>query len=296
MVGIGGKQRNDLIDAIAKAVVIATGRNWPDAMGGSALAGVANGPLLLTEPSGAPGIVLDEVRRLGATQVYVLGSEASVSSAVVNQLTSIVGASGVIRIAGSNRYATSALVAEKVIELNPAYDGMAFVATGANFPDALAAAPIAAHRGWPVLLANPNGTLTVPEAVTSAVIVGGEVSVSSGIEGGLGGLLGVENVIRKAGPDRYATSALVAAWGVGEGLHWEGVGLATGATFADALSGGVMLGHLRSPLLLTRGDVLLSSTRAPLSINKQSVQTVRFFGGTTTISNDVRMQVMQALQ
>jgi len=276
--------------------VVATGLNWPDALGGAALAGVVNGPLLLTQPSGAPGNVLAEVDRLGATTVYVLGSEASVSGTVVNQLKSIVGASGVIRIAGSNRYATSALVAEKVVALHPDYDGMAFVATGANFPDALAAAPIATQRGWPVLLANPDGTLTVPEAVTSAVIVGGETSVSSGIEGGLDGLLGDENVIRKAGPNRYSTSALVAAWGVGNGLHWEGVGLATGTGFADALSGGVMLGHLRAPLLLTRGDVLLPATRAPLSINKQFIQTVRFIGGTSTISNNVRMQVMQAVQ
>jgi subtilisin family serine protease len=165
----------------AATVVLATGRNWPDAVAGSALAGVVDGPLLLTDQAAAPSVVLNEIRRLGATSVIVLGGERSVSSQVVSSLRGIVGAGGVTRIAGADRYQTAALIAAEVIARHPSYDGKAFVASGANYPDALAAAPIATHRGWPVLLADPRGDVSVPDEVTSVVVLGGEASVSSGV-------------------------------------------------------------------------------------------------------------------
>jgi putative cell wall-binding protein len=103
-------------------------------------------------------------------------------------------------------------------------------------------------------------------------------------------------VLRKGGADRYATAALIAAYGTNFGLHWEGVGLATGTSFADALAGGAMLGQLRAPLLLTPGDELSPSARAPLAVNKQSIQTVHFIGGTSVITDAVRADVMFAIE
>jgi subtilisin family serine protease len=280
----------------ADTVVIATGRNWPDALGGTALAGVVDGPILLTDTMAAPGIVIDEVERLGASQAYVLGGTSAVSADVVGQLVALMGPGSVTRLAGDDRYATAEAIADEVIALHPDYDGTVLVATGANYPDALAAAPIATHRGWPIALANPSGSLAVPEQASQAVILGGTSVVSTGVEAALTGLLGEWNVVRKGGADRYATAALIAAHGVNNGLHWEGVGIATGTSFADALAGGAMLGQLRSPLLLTPGDALSVSARTPLSVNKRSIQTVHIIGGPSAVSETVRTQVLNAIR
>jgi len=50
----------------ATSVVIASGQDWPDALGGSALAGVVDGPLLLTREGTLPAEVREEIVRLGA--------------------------------------------------------------------------------------------------------------------------------------------------------------------------------------------------------------------------------------
>lgn len=280
----------------ADTVVIATGRNWPDALGGTALAGVVDGPILLTDTFAMPADVLAEVERLGATQAYVLGGERAVGPDVVADLEDLMGDGSVTRLWGDSRYETAATIADEVIMLHPEYDGTILVATGANYPDALAAAPLATHRGWPMVLANPDGSLIVPDAATSAVLLGGTGVVSGAVEAALGGLLGDENVVRRGGSDRYATAAMIASFGVNRGLRWEGVGLATGTSFADALAGGAMLGHMRSPLLLTPGDRLSVSARAPLSVNRRFIQTITIIGGTNAISDDVRSAALRAIQ
>ncbi|MDP2232889.1 MAG: cell wall-binding repeat-containing protein, partial [Actinomycetota bacterium] len=75
----------------ADAVVIATGTNWPDALGGSALAGALDGPLLLTTTSDLPDAVAAEIRRLGATKAYVLGGPGAVGPGVEVELKSMLG-------------------------------------------------------------------------------------------------------------------------------------------------------------------------------------------------------------
>lgn len=281
----------------ADTVVIATGRNWPDALGGAALAGAVDGPLLLSDSSAIPASVAAEVERLGATSAYVLGGVGALSAEVFTDLEDVVGEGNVTRISGADRYKTARLVADEVIALEgDGYDGVAFVATGRNYPDALAAAPAARRHAWPILLADPAGAISVPREVSSAVILGGEGAVPAGIEAALQGKLGESNVVRKGASDRYGTAALVAAWSAARGMHWEGVGITTGTNFADALSGGVMLGQGRSVMLLTPGTTLSPAARAPLSVNKEMIQTVRFLGGTSAVSQTVRDDVMATIE
>lgn len=280
----------------ADTVVIATGRNWPDALGGTALAGAVDGPMLLTDTNSLPGNVADEIERLGATSAYVLGGSSAVADAAFDDIEAVVGAGNVTRIFGTDRYVTARRIADEVIALGGAeYDGTAFVATGANYPDALAAAPIAARNAWPLLLADPEGSISVPTEVSSAVILGGEGAVPAGIEAALQGRLGENNVMRKGASDRYGTASLIAAWSVSQGMYWEGVGITTGTNFADALSGGAMLGARRSVMLLTPGDDLAPAARAPLSVNKEMIQTVHFVGGTSAVSQSVRAEVLAAI-
>jgi len=285
----------------ADAAVIATGENFPDALGGAALAGAVTGPILLTPKNGLSADVLAEVRRLKATSVYILGSEAAVSAAMQNALNSEPGIDVVYRIAGADRYDTANKVAAEVIRLmGSGYQGGAFVATGANFPDALGASPVAAARAWPVLLAKPGtASVTLPPEVALVIIVGGDNVVSQAIETDLRKQLDTSAqsmVFRFAGADRFETAALVAEMGVLTlDLDWDGVGVATGMDFPDALGAGPVLARAGTALLLTRSNVLPPITGFALDYYKSEVDSVHFFGSTAAVSALVRDQVKSIL-
>lgn len=283
-------------------VVIATGRNWPDALGGTALAGVIDGPILLVDTDVVPSVVHDEITRLGAKNAIILGGTAAVDIKVENALK--VKLEGEVeRLSGSNRYATADRIAKRVIaEQAGGYDGQAFVATGGNFPDALAAAPLAAAKGWPLYLADPAtgltaGTKAAMAGVDRALVLGGEAVVSGPVEAELKAMFGEGSVERVDGPNRYATAVAVAGYGVKHaGLHWGLVGITTGENFPDALAGGVVQGKAGSVMLLTRSYVLETATASAIKGNKGDIDTVTYFGGANAVSPTVREAVANALK
>ncbi|MDI6712545.1 MAG: cell wall-binding repeat-containing protein [Anaerosomatales bacterium] len=287
----------------AKTVVIATGWSWPDALGGAALAGVADAPILLTYVDRLPDEVAAEIRRLGASKVYVLGGTGAVSSNVQTQLASIVGTSAVERLGGVNRYETARKIAAKVVALQGAsYDGTAFLATGANFPDALGASPIAAAKGWPIFLVDPRAgaDAALIEAlraakVKRAVVLGGTGAVSDDVKNVVGRAVGC-TTDRWAGLDRYSTAATVAAKGVAAGLSWNRCGLATGENFPDALAAGPCQGQAGSAMLLTKSTLLPDAPLAALASNKRFIAEIRFFGGTGVLTSTVRNAAFAAIE
>lgn len=267
----------------AGTVVVARGDVFADALGGSALAGAVDGPLLLTKQDAVPQPVLDEIKRLGATKIYVLGGESAISAGAFEQLKAVAGSAE--RLGGDNRYATAALVANKTISLlGSSYGGSIFLATGLNFPDALGASPIAYAKGIPIVLVDSAGNFTVPAGATKAHILGGTNVVPASVETALGGRFDE----RLAGDDRYATSAAVAEFGVSQGLSWDGVGIATGASPADALSGGAMLGSKNAVMLLTMKESLASDAAAKLQANKADITQVYYLGGLNAVSQATR--------
>ncbi len=294
----------DGLDAVGdKTVVIATGMNWPDALGGSSLAGALDGPILLVETNSVPTSVTAEITRLGADKAVILGGTAAVGAGVETALKTQLGAGDVRRISGSNRYATADAIAEEVIALaGPGYDGTAFVATGAKFPDALGAAPLAAANAWPLFLADPvtglsAGTKAAMTGVDEVLVLGGTAVVSTGVETYLNTEYGDANVERISGASRYETAAKIADWGVANaGLGWNRVAIATGTNFPDALAGGVLQGQVGSVMLLTTPDKLDAYPAAALTANKAEITTVTFFGGTGALPQVVRDQVGAALQ
>jgi putative cell wall-binding protein len=89
-------------------------------------------------------------------------------------------------------------------------------------------------------------------SVTDVIIVGGPAAVSAATEAQLVAEFTTAGVDRISGATRYDTAANMAQYGVDEvGLAWDGVALATGRDFPDALTGGVMQGLMGSTLLLT---------------------------------------------
>jgi hypothetical protein len=97
------------------------------------------------------------------------------------------------------------------------------------------------------------------------------------------------------GDTRYTTSAAVADRFFSAPSI---VGLATGADFADALTGGAVIGRGDvgpGPMLLTDPLVLPAPIQAYLSTNDATIQAVAVFGGDVAISPAVVTAVQQEL-
>ncbi|MDY0341701.1 MAG: leucine-rich repeat protein, partial [Coriobacteriia bacterium] len=286
-------------------VLIATARSFPDALGGSALAGALDAPILLTEPGTLSAAVSAEIARLGASHVIVLGGTGAVSADVYAALDALPGVTTIERLFGDNRYTTADAIAKRTItETGDAWDGTAFVATGESFPDALGGSPIAAAKGWPIYLVHPNAAnhdalvaTMKADGVTSALILGGTGPVPASFETKLNAAFTDAKVDRLAGGTRYSTAVAVATYGVNTaGLSWDGVAIATGENFPDALSGGALQGASGSVMLLAYPGYLHTEVGTALTANKASITEVRFLGGTGAVPQTIRDAVVQKLQ
>jgi putative cell wall-binding protein len=167
---IAGDDRYATASAIAQtmmqgvstdAVYVASGESFPDALAGAALAGANGQPVLLTSPTSLPAATAKRLSTLGPDRIVVLGGTAAVSSAVAGRLADYTSGS-VTRLSGADRYATAAAVAAKFAAGVQA----AYVASGLDFPDALAGAALAGSQGSPVLL---TGKTSVPSPTRQAL-------------------------------------------------------------------------------------------------------------------------------
>ncbi|TDB37967.1 MAG: cell wall-binding repeat-containing protein [Actinobacteria bacterium] len=290
----------------AGTVVIASGENWPDALGASALAGAVGGPVLLTKPDALPAAVAAEIARLGAREAIVVGGEPAVSASVFRQLDALASVSAT-RVAGTDRYATSARIAEETVRRaglrSRGYTGTVFVTTGANFPDALAASPLAAKSVWPIVLTRPGDGLSQDASASiakiranRALVLGSASAVSTSTKADLVGMLGEDRVVRLAGYSRYDTGFEIAKYGLANcGLTINGTAIATGANFPDALAGGVMAARHNTVLMLTPPGWLSANVADLLVQNAASAGKPRVLGGPTVLKPIVREAIALAL-
>jgi Glycoside hydrolase family 44/Cell wall binding domain 2 (CWB2) len=164
-------------------VYLATGLNFADAESAAGAAASQHGVVLLTN-----GTAMAD-----ATRQWLAGHSGVALTAIGGPAAA--AAPSATPIIGSDRYATSARTAAAVL---PAPTGLV-LATGAAFPDGLAAATYAAHNGWAMLLVAPSGaTLNADQrsylhgaaaTVTTLVVSGGTAALpdtASGVV--LGGL------------------------------------------------------------------------------------------------------------
>jgi putative cell wall-binding protein len=304
----GGTRYDTAIAAAEKAfptgattVVLAFGRNFPDALGGAALCGVEGAPLLLTDTGSMPSAVRTEITHLKATHAVIIGSTGVVSSAVQADLATLVGgAAHVERIAGGDRYDTASRVATTAASISGGGKRAdVFLAVGDNFPDALAASPAAYAKQWPILLTRRTDLPVQTRAALSSLqparihILGSTGAVPQVVEDAVKAAFPTVVVDRWMGGNRYATAVDIADK---SGLSFAAVGIATGENFPDALAGGVMQGKLGSVVLLTPTAALAPDTSAALVSNKAVVTTVRYLGSTGAVSNAVRDSITQVLQ
>jgi hypothetical protein len=189
--------------------VLTTGADFPDALaGGPAAAGCA-GPVLLTARDAVPPVVLAELARLAPQRVLLLGRDRRGVRGGRRAARSGRAAGGAL--AGAGRYETAALVSQTVF---PPGVPVAYVATGADYPDALAGAAAAGAAGRPSC---SSGRDALPAATARSCPGCGRPrwwssaapgAVSARVERQLASYS--PTVRRIAGADRYATAAAVA--------------------------------------------------------------------------------------
>ena len=154
-------------------VLVCSGKSFADALSASSLAS----PILLVGDTLLPG-QLEFVKRPGVGTVYIIGGTAAVSESVEAAIAEASGKTPV-RLAGANRYETSAAIASYFTNTLETFAGdMVFFASGANFPDGLAGGPLACTYGAPLLLIDKGRTVDAAgynalHNITRSVTLGG---------------------------------------------------------------------------------------------------------------------------
>jgi Tol biopolymer transport system component len=264
----------------ASTVVIARADLYPDALAAAPLGGKVGGPVLLSPPGGATPELIAEIKRLGATTAYLIGDTTALSAKVDEDIAAA-GVTTIVRIGGTTRYDTAALIGERVGGTS------VYVVRGDDWTDAAAVSALAAFQHRPVLL-TPATALSpaVSDAITalhatSAIIVGGTSAVSASDEHSLN-LLGVTTT-RLAGADRWATSAAVASSAVAAGMSgppW----LASGLNWPDAVGAGPAAAAGKGVLLLVAPTSLAASPASKAWLASHPSNVVVAVGGPDVVS------------
>jgi len=275
------------------AVVLTSGVSFADALAGAYLAGQGPAGMLLTDPGSVPPELAAGLSILHVRNVAIVGGEAAVGAPVENQLRAMTStASGggnlkVARTSGASRYDTmqavdTVLGASVVGKVGG--KPTAIVASGANFPDALAAAPVSYKAHLPIVLTDP--AQLVPQAaqtlsslgIQQVLVMGGSGAISDAVVSAITGR-GITVLQRFAGADRADTAAQLAAYEVANlGFSNTEIALARGDTFADALAGAQYAGDPKPVLLSQSAKLLGDPTTAYLVAHGQDVKAVTGFG------------------
>lgn len=269
----------------AGAVVVVNGNSFADALSAGPLANDLFGTLLLVTTTSIPEATRAEIDRLNPTSIYIVGGTGVVSSAVEEQLRPYAANPNfVYRIAGADRYATSRAVVEFI---GPGINTM-MIATGRNFPDALAAVPVANAFGVGALLL-VDGSRTSLDAATRSLledrttadfyVVGGTGAVSAPL---VADIQTIAPTVRLSGADRYATSVAVAFRFF---VQADEAFIANGSGFADALAAGPVAALSRAPVYLSRSTCVPTVVRD--DILKVFANRIVLVGGTSVLSNAV---------
>lgn len=266
-----------------KAVYVANGLSFPDALGAAPAAVKLGGPMLLVLQYGVPASIMTELQRLKPQKIYIAGGVNSVGPDAAAQLQTV---APIERIGGGDRFETSRMIAANAFSAPVA---TAYLASGLDFPDALSAGAAAGAKGSPVILV--NGGLTDADSatvaqlkalgVTNVKIVGGANSISAQYASSIQSQ--GFTVTRLSGGDRFATSFAVSADAF-PGTT-PATFIASGTLFPDALSGAAYAGKIGSPLLVSRAGCI-AAPGAEIALRSSTIDLI---GGPNALADQVGM-------
>lgn len=238
----------------AETVLLANSGNFPDALVAANLADSLASPILLTDGLGLSEETKGAIGKLGPARLILLGGENSISLGLEEDLR----AQGytVDRISGANRYETAVNLASQVQPKDYVY-----LASGENYPDALAISSLATKDQTPILLTAKDGlspetrSYLEDKGITRLIIAGGLGTVSQKVTDDLEAMgLSVERI---AGEDRYHTSALIGALAYPKE---NGYIISTGNNYIDALTAGPLAALTDRSIVLVKPDKLPESS------------------------------------
>lgn len=272
-------------------VVLANGESFADALCASPLAKKYNSPILLTKKDNIDESTLNEIKKLKASHVFIIGEYGAVSKECEDKITAL--GIEVTRLGGNSRYETSAEVAKALGNV----DKIA-IASGEGYADALSAAPAAAAQtdkesSMAILLTEKDN---MPDAVQKYISDNRQNIKQTFIIGGTGVISSQaskkapDNFIRLWGKDRYETNVKIMLYFSKE-LKFDRLYVAEGNgprgnEFADALSGTALAALTDSPVVLTCNTLpkVTSDFIKSMSLNIVKIQAV---GGTGAVSDEI---------
>lgn len=188
------------LSSSSDTVIVTTGTNYADALSISPYAFATGSPVVLSSPSsGLSDSALKAIKKAGYKKAVIVGGASAVPALVASQLKAQ-GIGDITRLSGDTRYATSAKIAEFELKQNVGFtmDG-AYLATGQNFPDALAAGALSGKHLAPLLLVDPGAheacsfLSKYKGEVSRVTFVGGTSAISNVEATSITRALGVKN-------------------------------------------------------------------------------------------------------
>jgi putative cell wall-binding protein len=210
--------------------------------------------------------------------------------AVAHADTTPIAETGKVRLSGADRYATSVAISRKTFTTP---QDRVVIVTGEDWPDGLAAGPLAARWKAPVLLVSRTGVPAVVRGelqrlhARELVVVGGPATVPESVV--RQAAQWSTTVTRVSGANRYETAEAAAR----AMPSVDAVYLASGAGFADALSSGAVAAAENGAVLLTSPSTLSPATARALRATTPAKVVV--VGGPSVISPAVEAQVRAAV-
>jgi len=272
---LAGDNRYETAAAIAMAphwddefgcidVSVVSGENFPDGLTAAAY----GDRIVLVRQDSIPAATQQALEHLmaieecGGVSIRVIGGTGVISSNVFDALDAMTNGE-VVRFAGADRYETALAVAGDVCECPNI-----ILATGENFPDALAAGPLAIFTNGAIVLNKGESlrpdvkSFIANEDPVKVWIVGGTGVVPASVEAELRDM-GL-SVARLAGNNRFSTAAAIAdRLAADVGLGYSAV-LVNGNGFADALAAGpfAALDAVYGSIMLVNIDSIPPATAA----------------------------------
>lgn len=295
-------------------VIIANTQVFADALAAAPLADVIDAPVLLSNPgssiSAATMAYINDDEN-GVENVILVGGRDVFTEAAHAQLDAAVDGE-VSRVQGANRYQTAvelaieAYWASAANEEDPLFEPNIFLASGTDFPDALAAGAAAANHGGVVLLTKGDeGLDSYTFAALSGALEGvdddflvnapdiiaiGHPAADAAEAGWLADPVEVDQVV--AGANRYET-AVLAATAFEPAAGYENFVIASGEQFPDAVVGGAYAANVDGPLLLTQENNLPRVVENFFAADgrRESVENIMVFGGNNSVAPSVSLEV-----
>ncbi|MGO0906669.1 cell wall-binding repeat-containing protein [Clostridioides difficile] len=261
----------------ADNVVLINSSSIPDALSATPFARAKNAPILLTQTNSLNQLTENEISRLGAKHIYIIGGFNSVDASIESYLKD--KGLNIIRISGNDRYDTSIKLAKELNKENK-LSKLVLVNGEKGLADAVSMGAISAKEKMPILLTNQNDDMKAIEElidnkdISKSYVVGGDSLFNKDIEDKL------PSVVKIAGEDRTETNSKVIDYfydnSVLDNLYVAKNGENKEDDLVDALSVGVLAGKTESPVILV-GDGIKDVQES--LINKKEFRYITQIGG-----------------